>query len=579
MAAPTEQAILKRVGSRSFERGLRYFREGNVHAARRQGNVLKARCYGSDDNDYRIEVHLEGTSIVWARCTCPAGARGMCKHVAALLLNWRERPQEFEQSEDVEAALAHCSKPELIELIRALLDADPELDEVVESALPPLRESASISRAAVRQSIARAIERAARDETRNGTLAAAIGAQRAHAVRRLKAGDVQNAVAIIRGVLAAVTAHYDPRFDPGGEVAHAVHRLIALLDDCFARLDHEDSLRIELLQELLSLLRFDVGLGGIALADEVPELIARHATAAERRKVVEWIRSFPAPARKTDVLEAWRRECWGALIADLVGDEMDDEEYLAHCLEYGLSAARIGRLLQLGRIVEAQAAAAALDDDQRPEAVELFLKYGREAEALALMQSRAAHSPAAAAWLMDYYEERQRWDAALQWRLHEFARQPDLFHYRAARRVARKAGRWPEVREQLLAEAARSTDVASRLRILLEEERIDEAFDVLDRLPSHRSVDDVLLEEIAHAAAQSHPQRAIALYQQLVEGLLRSRRAARYAAATDLLRQARDISHATGRSADWDEYLSALAARTSRLRAFRQQLRASKLLP
>ena len=74
----------------------------------------------------------------------------------------------------------------------------------------------------------------------------------------------------------------------------------------------------------------------------------------------------------------------------------------------------------------------------------------REDQRGALRVLGVADSPAAAAWLMDYYEDRGDWSDALEWRRHEFEQQPDLLNYRAVRRAAMKAKRWPELADELL---------------------------------------------------------------------------------------------------------------------------------
>ena len=43
----SEGDIQKYVGSRSFERGYRYFLDGTIFDVRRQGTTLKAYCEGS----------------------------------------------------------------------------------------------------------------------------------------------------------------------------------------------------------------------------------------------------------------------------------------------------------------------------------------------------------------------------------------------------------------------------------------------------------------------------------------------------------------------------------------------------
>src|SRR5437879_3172855 len=94
------KTIRSLVGEQSFERGEEYFRSGAIFDAKRQGRTLKARCEGSRDEAYRVRVTFdEEGKIAEGDCSCPAGDGGSCKHVAALLLSWRARPEEFVEVE------------------------------------------------------------------------------------------------------------------------------------------------------------------------------------------------------------------------------------------------------------------------------------------------------------------------------------------------------------------------------------------------------------------------------------------------------------------------------------------------
>src|SRR5690348_7814419 len=95
IAAIGEQDVEEHVGARSFSLGQQYAQSGAIFDARRQGMTLKARCEGSSGGPYRVQVTLGPAGIGAASCTCPVGGSGTCKHVAALLLTWLERPEEF----------------------------------------------------------------------------------------------------------------------------------------------------------------------------------------------------------------------------------------------------------------------------------------------------------------------------------------------------------------------------------------------------------------------------------------------------------------------------------------------------
>ncbi len=59
-----EPNIRERVGAESFARGLQYVRQGMILDPRRLGTMLKARCQGSRNAPYRVEVTLGEHGIV-----------------------------------------------------------------------------------------------------------------------------------------------------------------------------------------------------------------------------------------------------------------------------------------------------------------------------------------------------------------------------------------------------------------------------------------------------------------------------------------------------------------------------------
>src|SRR5438093_7506163 len=91
----SEDAIRERVGDQNYQRGLGYFHNDAITNPRREGSTLKARCWGTADQPYRVSVTLADGTIDHAECSCPVGYGGGCKHVAALLLAWQARPGDF----------------------------------------------------------------------------------------------------------------------------------------------------------------------------------------------------------------------------------------------------------------------------------------------------------------------------------------------------------------------------------------------------------------------------------------------------------------------------------------------------
>lgn len=581
MSAPSVQSIRRRVGDTSFERGERYAREGRIRDARIQGETLKARCCGSGDSDYRVEARLEGTKIVSGSCSCPVGDGGHCKHVAALLLTFREQPGDFAAALDIDRLLQQRSKGELIDMIRSLLEAEPDLEELIESAAGAVS-GGDVSRAAVQRAIDVALAREGFGDDDDRRVATALKLQLRAAAQRLEARDYANAAAVAEGILASITSQYDSISDERGDVARAALQAAATLTKCFAATPDDDPHRSEMLRSMFELLRFDVHLGGIGVSEAIPETFARTTTADERQQLVAWMRESAGEESTEGFSNNWRRECWGAMIGDLAGSEMSVDEYLAHCREFGLTEALIAELLKRKRHAEARKAAMEVAEYRLPAIADLFVRHRRTADAEAIMTERAEGKQRceASEWLVHYFESRDRWDDAIAWRKLWFQSQPGLEPYRELRRVAKKARRWPELRDELLEIIRGTGEPAIEVPVLLEEKRSDELLQLLDAwTQAQRRIPRSTLLQLAQALEQKHPERALEIYLQQAELAIQWRQRGSYTEACELLRKARDIYQATGRDAEWRSCVEGIAAENRRLRALQDELRRARLMP
>src|SRR4030066_1573476 len=139
------------VGQASYRKGDSYFHQGAIIEPRQQGMTLKAHCLGSSAPSYRVQATLDEDGVAEANCSCPVGDGGHCKHVAALLLPWLNNPDTFEENADLDTTLEQRSKPELIILIRQMLQRYPELEYLLELPSP----STATNQAAIRPEIIR----------------------------------------------------------------------------------------------------------------------------------------------------------------------------------------------------------------------------------------------------------------------------------------------------------------------------------------------------------------------------------------------------------------------------------------
>jgi uncharacterized Zn finger protein len=126
-----ESLILAHVGDKNLERGKEYLKQRAIVQAKKQGNKLKALCHGSQSEPYRLWA-VVSDKIEAASCSCPIGYDGQCKHIAALLLLYRNDPDAIVELESLEDALQKRSKEELIQLIKQAITVEPNLENLFE---------------------------------------------------------------------------------------------------------------------------------------------------------------------------------------------------------------------------------------------------------------------------------------------------------------------------------------------------------------------------------------------------------------------------------------------------------------
>src|SRR5205085_200527 len=124
------------------------------------------------------------------------------------------------------------------------------------------------------------------------------------------------------------------------------------------------------------------------------------------------------------------------------------EAYLRVCRETGRTHDLVGRLLQLRRLDEAAEEAERASDWELLNMADLFVsrRHGDLAERLVRERSRKSHDTRLLEWLKKRAIEHKDPAAALELAEKVFRAQPSLEGYKEIRKLAKKEGRWDELR-------------------------------------------------------------------------------------------------------------------------------------
>lgn len=127
----TEARIHEHTDSRSYERGMNYHASGDVLSIVQHGHTLQAVVKGSSYTPYSILIQFDETRFAAYSCSCPYGAGGFCKHLAAVLLTCLHTPEAVEERPVLEELLDTLDADSLKQLIMTLIQKRPEwFDEV-----------------------------------------------------------------------------------------------------------------------------------------------------------------------------------------------------------------------------------------------------------------------------------------------------------------------------------------------------------------------------------------------------------------------------------------------------------------
>lgn len=575
----SEEDVRSRVGTQSFERGYRYFHDGAIFDARRQGMVLKAYCEGSQPQPYRVRVTFDPGGIQEAHCSCPVGGSGYCKHVAALLLTWLYCSGDFREVEELDTTLERRSKGELIALIKQMLLRQPELEVLFETPLPTSgKRRTPVDPETYRRQAATAFRHVGYEWGAEEGVADDLEATIEIGDGFVDQEDYASAAAVYQAVAQEVLSHYEGFEDEGGELGEVVNDCVEGLGQCLASVKDDPVTREGILHALFNIYHFDVDFGGVGLGDDVPNLILEHATPGERHTVADWVRAALPPKEKDSWSDNWHRQEYGGFLLELEKEELDDEAYLSICRETGRLKDLVDRLLSLRRREEAAAEAEKASDYDLLQLADIFVTHGHgeTAEHLVAERAKTTKDWRILDWLKVRYKERGDFSAALALAQKLFQMHSSLSGYQEVRNLAQQLGVWEELRTQLLTDLTTHNQYDLLTRIYLDEGEIDRALEAVKHTRSSRFPPAFwgadLQVEVARAAEETRPHAAIELYHHLVEGLINARGRDNYQRACVHLARMRDLYRRTDRDEEWAHYIADLRERNHNLRALKEEL-------
>lgn len=570
----TENKIRSRVGERSFGRGKRYYEQDAIMSPWLQGDILKAKCWGSMPQPYHIWVQLGQDGIESGECSCPVGSGGLCKHVAALLLTWLHDPGSFQEIEPLEKALDQREKSDLIQLIRQMITRYPELEEL--AYLPPVGSAAptaSINSDLIQRQVKQAIKQSDYGHAYYGAVAGIVTAlesimQQAEVYR--EQGDWENAAVIYCAVLDELRTHHTEIYDHDGELGSIFWNGSERLSDCLEQTQQPET-RLAILRTLADIIFEDIEVGGHGFADAAYDIVLEQAQSDEKEVIAALVEDELAKMGSLDDFSSkWRVKAYGRFLLELQSDNLGDDQFIQLCRRTGQLKKLVERLLQLDRINEAIADAKTASDYDLLSLADLFVTDGHDSIAEELVWERAGASKDTRldGWLKKQSVNNGDWRKAIQYAERQFWQRPSVAYYQEIKTIAEKLGDWFERQEVIMSRLSQQEEYALLTRIQLLENNIEAALKTLSKVRYGGN----LAIEAARAAEETHPRESIRLYLQKAEQLIAARGRGNYAEATNYLSHVKNMYATLQETETWKATIDSIRNQKPRLPALLDEL-------
>ena len=589
----TEKNIRTFVGEQNFQKGQQLVRDGAIINPEQQAMALKAYCYGSLPEPYRVQVTFNDSGITVALCSCSAGTppygnRG-CEHTAALLLAWNEQPEAFSQTDGIDTILGRQSKDQLMTLIKQLLQKQPEVEWHL--TMPPLPDykSVPIDTEEYHRQVDAAFGHAGREWDAVYGISSDLYEITATAARFARQRDYANAALVYEVVAMGTLSHYLSYHDEDGALGRVVRDCVEGLGACLESEREDEVLREQILKAIFSVYRFDVDHGGFGLTEDIPPEFLQDATPEEKHLAAQWVRTALAELQEKKSASVWRRKRYGGLLLALEADVLSDEEFLRIGRETKSIQEVVTRLLELGRADEAVQDASQANGWLLVKLADIFVQYEQDGAVERMMHEKAQQEmyTSAAEWLKNHYLAKNNLAAALEMAELIFHKRSWFEEYQKMRELAMQLGNWESVRLAALTFLEDRHSTSMLVEVALDEGDIERALRLLEATKLHNTegyqwkYDYALAPKVALKAAEraeeAYPRASIDLYQQYVERLIKEHGRSNYQVSCSYLLKIRSLYEKLDETEQWILYITLIHKLHSRLRTLKEELTAAGL--
>ncbi|MYA04462.1 MAG: hypothetical protein F4Y37_07600 [Caldilineaceae bacterium SB0664_bin_22] len=469
--------------------------------------------------------------------------------------------------------LEQLNKSELIVLIRQMLQVQPNLEALLEAALPGGdRGRTTIDPESYHRQIASVFQRAGDDRNAARRVVADIDMAMDTGDGFLDVSDHANACIVYQAVLQGLLGHYNMMLDNQDYLWNVIHQCVDGLADCLAARDGEVTVRERALQALFEMYCFHMDIGQFGLAEVAEDFILELATGEEKNAIAGRVRAAVLAA--TGKYDDYQRQEYGRFLLNLETDDLDDDAFLEICRESGRLNDLVDRLLTLGRLDEALAEADRAGDSDLPTLAGVFRKHGcdRRLEPLLGKRIETTRVDGLVEWLKERYAERGELAEALVLAQRLLEQRPGLDRYRSVRELSRQLGGWQALRSELLAKWAAARQYGMLTDIHLEEGDIDLALKSVRQQRQVFSHGGDRLMRVARAAAETRPRASLEIYREQAERLVEARGRDNYQQACVYLTKVRDLYRRMSQGPAWTDFMAGFRERHRRLPALQDEL-------
>lgn len=572
----TKDQVRARATSQSYERGESYYFNDSISEMVRRGNQIEGLCEaGTQPQPYLVRVVLTENGIESTSCTCLYEYGGDCKHAVALLLAYIANPKAFTERASLESLLENREKPELINLIRKMVERYPDLQVMLERPMPSKTHNLRIDTTSFRRELRRALK--SQPEWGESGAEATVYSILQTGEEFASVGDWRNASLIYRTILEECLCETEYfYYDEEGDFAYSIDQTIERLSLCFEQVGDDAQERNLILDSLLNVYLTELDAGEVG--GDVPDIILRYAQqpdiAAIRARVAAVIKS----RRYTDSYQDF--------LADLdLLDNVDPEVVLTRLREEGLYPQLIGKLLALKRVDEA----IQVIREQVQNPYQLLTELARLQTAgfldvaleLAKSTLKKQYNADMAHWLLHHLKQHGERAEYFEWLLRRMRADPRLEHY-----IELKAGQpagvdWDKIHTSLLDQLRKEARFDILTRVHLHDEAWEEAWSTLAKVPresmSMWGMAARLDIEVANKTRHVFPERATPIYKQHVYNEIGQRNREHYQQAAMYLSAMREAYDQLDEPEAWQTLITSIRKEFARLPALQDELRKAKL--